>query len=256
MSAIHGGGPLNSKEDRPAGHCCIGLITARGGSKGVPRKNVLPLAGKPVIAWTIEAALNSRLLDGVIVSTDDEEIASVARDFGADVPFMRPKGLAEDTTSHLDVVLHALDWLDSHGQGTPDYVFTLQPTSPLRLAEDIDGMVALAYEKEADAVVAITETHDHPYLLRQMSAEGLLQEFIVPDIPYLRRQDLPTAYAINGAGFVNRWDALRSYQSFYPPRTFGYIMPPERSLQIDTPWDFRLAGLILNGQCEKNSSNA
>jgi CMP-N,N'-diacetyllegionaminic acid synthase len=236
-------------------HYCIGVITARGGSKGVLRKNVLPLAGKPVIAWTIEAALSSTLLDKVIVSTDDKEIAAIARDFGADVPFMRPRELAEDTTPHLDVVFHTLDWLAGQGQKTPDYLFTLQPTSPLRSTEDIDGVIAMAYRKNADAVVAVTETHDHPYLVRKMTDEGILQEFIIPDIHYPRRQDLPAAYSINGAGFVNRCDALRVYKTFYPLRTFGYIMPPERSLQIDTPWDLRLVDLIMRERKIKNGSH-
>jgi CMP-N-acetylneuraminic acid synthetase len=236
---------INHKKDCRIGPCCIGLITARGGSKGLPRKNVLSLAGKPVIAWTIAAALSCRLLDRIIVSTDDEEITSIAKDFGADVPFFRPRELATDTASHIDVVFHALEWLISQGQNMPDYLFTLQPTSPLRLAEDIDGMIAMAYSENADAVVAVTETHDHPYLARKMNKDKILQQFIIQNTSYLRRQDLPPAYAINGAGFMNRCDALRSYKTFYPSRTFGYVMPQERSLQIDTAWDLHLAEIIL-----------
>jgi CMP-N-acetylneuraminic acid synthetase len=127
----------------------VGLVTARGGSKSIPRKNVLPLAGKPLIAWTIEAALASRGLDQLIVSTDDEEIASVARAYGATVRFMRPAELARDDSPHIDVVRHAIDWLATRGPSEPEYVLTLLPTSPLRTSEDIDAAIAVPVDRSA-----------------------------------------------------------------------------------------------------------
>lgn len=224
---------------------CLGLITARGGSKGVPRKNVRQVAGKPLIAWTIEAAQQASLLTRIIVSTDDEEIASIARELGAEVPFTRPKELAQDTTPHLNVVLHALSWLAAQQQFSPEYVFTLQPTSPLRQPEDIDNLITLAYQHNADAAVTVSETHDHPNFVRTMDEEGILKEFFPCGINYPRRQDLPPAYVINGAGFVNKHVSLVNHKTFYPSPTYGYLMPVERSVQIDTPWDLHLAELIL-----------
>ncbi|WP_084154156.1 acylneuraminate cytidylyltransferase family protein [Citrifermentans bremense] len=224
---------------------CIGIITARGGSKGLPRKNVLPLAGKPLIAWSIEQARQAALLERVIVSTDDEEIAAVARALGAEVPFLRPAELARDATPHIDVIEHALLFLaDSEGY-RPEYVCTIQPTSPLRTPADLDQMVLLAYEKRADAVIAVSEAHDHPYLVRKMDMDGLLSPFMEAPIPYLRRQDLPPAYFVNGAGFVNRVCSLLEERTFYPPNGFGYAMPMERSLQIDTRLDFDLVEFLL-----------
>src|SRR5580704_13363907 len=143
----------------------LGLITARGGSKGIPRKNIIPVAGKPLLAWTIEAARGSASVDRVVLSTDDEEIAGVGRQFGAEVPFMRPGALAGDTAGSLGVALHALDWAAREGGGEPGYLLILQPTSPLRTSEDIDAVFELALERQAPAVLGVRETvsPSHPY---------------------------------------------------------------------------------------------
>jgi len=231
----------------------LGLITARGGSKSVPRKNLVPVGGKPLIAWTIESALKSQRLDRVIVSTDDMEIARVAAEWGAEVPFMRPKELAEDDSPHIDVVIHAVQWLEEHERWSAEYVVLLQPTSPLRTAADIDGAIEMAKEKEAVAVIGVVETHAHPYLTRKMTEHGVLEDFIPTEIPYLYRQGLPPAYFINGAVFVNRRDSLLKKRTFYPSGMYGYVMPAERSLQIDSPWDLYLADLITRDRISKES---
>jgi CMP-N,N'-diacetyllegionaminic acid synthase len=223
----------------------IGLITARGGSKSMPRKNILPLAGKPLIAWTIEAARSSRFLSRVLVSTDDPEIAKVAAAWGAEIPFMRPAELAGDTTPHVLVVEHAVRWLEEAEGSRPEYVLMLQPTSPLRTAEDIDGAITFAREREAIAVVSVSPMDRHPYLSKRILADGTLAEFVTSDIAYLRRQDLPPAYALNGALYLNRSDSLLRDHTFVPPGVLGYVMPPERSLDVDTPWDFHLVEMIL-----------
>jgi CMP-N-acetylneuraminic acid synthetase len=230
----------------PVSTTVVGLITARGGSKSVPRKNVAPIGGKPLIAWTIEAALKSRALSRVIVSTDDDEIATVARRWGAEVPFMRPVELAQDDSSHVSVLLHALCWLEAKEGYRPEYLMILQPTSPFRTAADIDAAIQLAHERDADAVVAVTETAAHPYLTRKLAQSGVLVEFITHDIPYTQRQALPAAYAINGAIFLNRCDSLQTERTIYPEGMLGYVMPQERSVEIDTPWDMHVAGLIMN----------
>lgn len=223
----------------------VGLITARGGSKGIPQKNIRPLAGKPLIAWTIEAALRSRRLERVIVSTDDEEIAKVSREWGADVPFMRPAELAKDDSPHLEVIRHALGWLESESEAELDYLMLLQPTSPLRTCADIDRAIALGEEKDADAVISVCQTHDHPFLSKQVAADGKLLDFVQKPQGYLARQSLPPAYSLNGAIYLVRRSLLLERDDWYTDRTFAYIMPPERSLDIDTPWDLHLVDLIL-----------
>ena len=223
----------------------VGLITARGGSKSIPRKNVKPLAGKPLIAWTIEAALRSQRLSRVIVSTDDEEIARVAREWGADVPFMRPPELAEDDSPHLDVIRHALSWLEAEKEPELDYLMLLQPTSPLRTTADIDAAIILAELRDADAVISVCQTHDHPFLSKQVTPDGKLLDFVEKPQGYLPRQKLPPAYSLNGAIYVIRRAVLLERDDWYTDRTFAYIMPPERSYDIDTPWDLHLVDLIL-----------
>lgn len=231
----------------------VGLITARGGSKGLPGKNIRPLGGKPLIAWTISAAQRAESIARVVVSTDDNEIADVARKFGAEVPFMRPAELAQDRSPHIDVVLHALDTLASGDGVVPDALMLLQPTSPFRTADDIDAAVRLARQKSAPAIVSVVETHDHPFLVRRQNADGSLAQFVPCDIAYPRRQDLPPAYALNGAIYLCGVETIRRLQTFEPPGTLAYEMPPERSLQIDTSWDFDLCSLIAASQSPRTA---
>lgn len=227
----------------------LGIIPARGGSKGLPNKNILPLAGKPLIAHTIAAALAARLLDKVIVSTDHEGIAEKARQYGADVPFIRPSELAQDDTAIYPVLAHAVRWLEQHEGYSPDYVMLLQPTSPLRNTEDIDSAVRLALEKDADGVVSLSSLKHHPYWTKGVSTDGRIVDFIPLDSPlevsYNRRQDLPEAYALNGAIYLVRRPVLLEKQTFYTDRTYAYIMPPERSIDVDSSWDLHIAELIL-----------
>ncbi len=225
----------------------IGLITARGGSKTIPRKNVLPVGGKPLIAWSIEAAKKSRL-DGLIVSTDDAEIAEVCRAWGAEVPFTRPAELAGDASPHIDVVVHAAEWMTANLEPRPDYVMLLQPTSPLRTATDIDAAIELALSRNAPAVASVQAVEQHPYLLKQRLADGSLADFMANDIGYLRRQDLPELFAPNGAIYLTRIEVILNQRTFWPAGTLGYEMPPERSLDVDTPWDLYLADLILRDE--------
>jgi CMP-N,N'-diacetyllegionaminic acid synthase len=232
----------------------VGLVTARGGSKSVPRKNVQLLAGKPLIAWTIEAARCSRRLSRVIVSTDDPEIAHIAREYGAEVPFLRPPELAQDHSSHISVVEHALYWLKEHEGAQPDYLMLLQPTSPLRTSEDIEAAISIAEAHQAIAVVSVAEAAHHPYLSKRILEDGTLADLVSTDIPYLRRQALPDAYCLNGAIYLNRRQSLLHDRVFWPQGSYAYIMPHERSLDIDSPWDFYLAGLILGHGRETQSA--
>lgn len=222
----------------------VALVTARGGSRAVPRKNLAPVGGRPLIAWTIAAALSARRLDRVLISTDDDEIARVGRECGAEVPFLRPASLAGDATPHVDVVLHALDWLSARG-AEPDWLLTLQPTSPFRTAEDIDQAAALATASDTDAVVSVCLARDHPCLVKRREADGRLTDFVPFDLPYRRRQDLPEALALNGALYLNRTAALRRSREMVPPLAVPYIMPAERSLDVDEPFDLLVADLLM-----------
>lgn len=217
----------------------LALIPARGGSKGIPRKNIREIAGKPLIAWTIEAALASPGVDEVVVSTEDEEIAEVSRRWGARTPFLRPAELAGDETPGIDPVLHAIDLLPSH-----DAVLLLQATSPLRTAEDIGGILALAAKAEAQAVVSVCEPQDHPDWMYGLGADSRLQP-LRSATAAARRQDLPPVYALNGAMYFARTAWLREARGFLTERTFGYPMPAERSVDIDTSFDWRVAEMLL-----------
>lgn len=221
------------------------IIPARGGSKGITRKNLAPLAGRPLIAWTIAAALGSTKLGRVIVSTDDAEIAEVAREHGAEVPFLRPPELAADASGALEVALHALDWLEENTSDRPEYLLLLQPTSPLRTTADIDAAIELARARSADAVLSVCEAVPHPFLARRVDEARVLTDFLPVDEKLVRRQDFPDAYVLNGAIYLNRCASLRAARTFQPPGALAHFMPRERSLDIDTPDDLRLAELLL-----------
>ncbi len=223
----------------------LGLIPARGGSKSIPRKNVAFVAGKPLIAWTIEPALQCPSLSRVIVSTDDREIAGAAKRYEAEVPFMRPVELAQDDTSSIDVVIHAIRWLEAHENDRPDYVMLLQPTSPLRNSDDIERVNRIAREKDADGIISVCRVHHHPYWMKRINEDGVLVDYVSDKQECTSRQGLPPAYVLNGAIYLARTDVLLNQQTFYTERTYAYIMPLERSLDIDSPWDLYLADLVL-----------
>jgi CMP-N,N'-diacetyllegionaminic acid synthase len=217
----------------------FGLIPARGGSKGIPRKNIKLIGGKPLIVWTIEAALRSSKLDGVVVSTDDAEIAEVARCAGAQVPFMRPAELAQDHTPGLDPVIHALDQLPQYNS-----VLLLQPTSPLRNTEDIDGCLSLVERTNAKSVVSVTEADIHPYWTYRLSTDQTMTRF-VDGAPIARRQDLPEAFSLNGAMYFAQAQWLRDSGSLVGVETLAYVMSKEHSVDLDTPLDWKFAELLM-----------
>lgn len=226
----------------------LGVIPARGGSKGIPRKNIRPVAGRPLIAYTIEAARKARSLSRVIVSTDDPEIAEVGRAWGAEVPFLRPAELAGDDTPGPETAIHAVEWLRGHEGRAPEYVMTLNPTSPLREAQDIDAAVAIARRHDADGVVAVCEVKHHPYWTRAITPDGRLTTAVPTDRPYESRQELPPMYALTGAIFLVKTAVLLAVRNYYTDRTYAYVMPPERALDVDTPWDLRVLEALLRAE--------
>ena len=229
----------------------IALVTARGGSKGIPGKNLRLLGDRPLIVWTIEAALNARGVERVLVSTDDEEIARVSRRAGAEVPFLRPAELAQDDSPHILTSEHALRWFHEHEHARPEYLLLLQPTSPLRSVDDIEAAIDLARDRNAVAVVSVCETKEHPYKAFGLSAGGTLEDFVPCDIPYRRRQDLPKVFSENGAIYLNRSESLLRDRTYIPPGTVPYIMPPERSVDIDSEWDLVIANALLAANSDR-----
>lgn len=227
--------------------CVLGLILARGGSKSIPQKNIALLAGKPLIAYTIQAALCAQGIDRVVVSTDSTEIANVVHSYGAEVPFLRPQELARDDTSSIDAMVHAVQWLVEEEKYQPDYVMLLQPTSPFRAAQDIEKAIELSQEWQADSVISVCSAKHHPYWMVTLEDNMQVNWLVGRSKKYVRRQDLNPTYAVNGAIYLIRCDVFLERHSLYPPRTLAYVMPVERSLDVDTPWDMHLAELIIKG---------
>lgn len=223
----------------------LALIPARGSSKGIPYKNLRPLAGKPLVVHTIEHAKQARVINRIVVSTDDDEIARVAQDAGAEVPFLRPSELAQDDTPMFPVVQHALLWLDQHEGYQPELLVLLQPTSPLRRVEHIDQGVKLLLETCADSVVSVCEVEHSPYWMRVLGNEGKVRPFIESQCEYLRRQDLPPVFRLNGALFVTRWSIIMEEGRLLGDDIRAFIMAHEDSVDIDDELDFLLAELLL-----------
>lgn len=215
----------------------LGLIPARGGSKGIPGKNTKYLAGKPLIAYTIEAAKECSCIDDVLVSTDSVDIAEVAREYGAWVPFLRPDELASDTAKTIDAVMYTVNRLTKEGREY-DYVILLQPTSPLRKADDIEEAFLLA-RKTGEDVVSVSEVTDSPILIRTCERDGRLNP-LLSGSSTVRRQDMPKYYRVNGSIYVNHVSKLSSGTSLNDNR-IGYVMPKERSVDIDEMVDFLVA---------------
>jgi len=228
------------------GKTILGLIPARGGSKGLPRKNIKLLLGKPLIAWTIEQALASKYLDKVIVSTEDKEIAEISKKYGAEIPFMRPKKLAEDNAKGIDVVLHAIDWLKKNDRLKQyDLIILLQPTSPLRKPEDIDKAIELLFLKEAKAIVSVCEVDHHPLWANTLPEDGCMKDFIRREAMNKNRQELPVFYRLNGAIYLAYCNYIKEQKSFFGKDTFAYIMSQERSIDIDNEIDFKLTEILM-----------
>lgn len=219
----------------------LGIIAARGGSKGLPGKNVADLGGRPVVAWSVQAARESQYLDRAILSSDDATIISAAQNVGCDVPFVRPAELSTDESSIYDVIYHALDQLDE----VFDLVVLLQASSPLRRAQDIDDCIALCHRRRAPAAFSISTTKPVEWMFTLGSDDK-----IMPVLGWSgnasRRQDLPTTYLPNGAVYVAETTWLRDHAVFASPSSVAFVMPAERSVDIDTAVDLALCRALVN----------
>ncbi len=216
------------------------LIPARAGSKGVPNKNLKTLLGKPLIAWTIEFAKMCKYVDKVIVSTDSKEIAEVSKRFGAEVPFMRPKNLAKDDTPMYKVVLHAIRTLKALGEKF-DVIVLLQPTSPLRTHKDIERAIERFLSSSAKSLVSVCERSKYYFWAMEINAYGYLKIKKIPS----RRQVLPKVYVPNGAIYISHVNVFLKEKTFFTNRTLPFIMPEERSIDIDTETDFKIAECLM-----------
>lgn len=224
----------------------LGVVPARGGSKGVPRKNARRLRGKPLIQYTAEAALEARRLTRVMLTTDNEEIARIGRKCGLEVPFIRPRELAQDSTPMLPVVQHAVQWYEQRGEVFHS-VCLLQPTQPFRRASDIDACIELLEENDFDSVITILRIppEHHPYWAYFRGPDGGLKLFTGEDSPVPRRQDLPPAFHREGSVYVTRRDVLMDQNSLYGARVGGYLMDVGLYVNIDSLEDWRKAEQML-----------
>jgi CMP-N-acetylneuraminic acid synthetase len=226
----------------------VAIIPARGGSKGIPRKNVVDVGGRPLIAYSIDHAKASRHVDRVIVSTDDEQIAAVARAYGAEVPFRRPDELAGDTVLDLPVFEHALRWLEEHEGDRPDIIVHLRPTAPLRPAGQIDAMIELLQSHDdADSVRSVSRPGPHPWRMFTIAEDGFLRPLVTEHAqPYLlRRQELPEVYWYNAVTDVTRRRTIFEKHSMTGDRILPYVIESRYVVDIDEPEDLVIAAVKL-----------
>ena len=223
------------------------IIPARGGSKGIPNKNIRNLCGKPLIVWTIGEAKKSKYIDNIIVSTDSQEIAEVSQQYGADVPFTRPTELADDKTPTNEVIIHAIKWLETNKNIKYDIIILLQPTSPLRKVSHIDAAIQrFLANPYAKSLIAIKEVEENPYWMKLIDDDGYLKNYISQRNNITRRQNLPNTYILNGAIYIMRAFDFLNYKSFDVDNTIPFIMDAKSSIDIDTEIDFKLAEVLLN----------
>lgn len=233
----------------------LGVIPARGGSKGIPRKNIVPLLGKPLLAYTVEASLSSRRLSRLILSTDDDEIATVGRAWGVDVPFMRPAGLAQDDTPMIPVIQDIVGRLAELGESY-DALFILQPTNPLRRVEDIDGAIDLLERSGADSVIGFVDVQEkHPARMKYIDENRrVIDPPFGEEFEGQRRQDLPKIYLREGSVYVTRMKVLMEQNSVKGRDCRAWLIPPERACNIDTELDLFLAEQLLHYSCRTKNT--
>ena len=226
------------------------VITARGGSKGVPRKNIRLLGGLPLIAYKIVSAKKCRFDNRLIVSTDDDEIASIAREYGAEVPFMRPKELASDSADSIDVVMHAIDWIRDNDSSDYDYICLLEPSSPFATYEDLDKALDIIISSQSDTLLGMKEVEVSKEFIFELDQQGGLSYFYksVKNMKGVRRQDQKPQYTMNGCMYIAKMDYFRANRSFHSINSRPYIMPWEKSVEIDTEQDLRYVEFLIDNR--------
>jgi len=230
------------------GKTILAIIPARGGSKGLPGKNIKEIAGKPLIAWSIEQGKKSKYIDKLIVSTDDKEIANISKKYGADVPFIRPAELASDKSKTIDTILHAINYFESR-ENFFDIIVLLEPTSPLRDTEDIDEAIEkLITEKEAESIVGISKVEiSHPAFLVRLEDE-FLKPYLYKDFRVLRRQEISDLYFYEGSIYISYSKSLKLRRNFYHDKAIGYTFPKWKSYEVDDISDFVIIEALLKAK--------
>lgn len=229
------------------GKSVLAIVPARGGSKGLPGKNIRELCGRPLIAWSIQAGLGSSYVDEVMVTTDSPEIASVAEAFGAVVPFLRPADLASDVATSFDVIRHVLDFYKTDLKRSFAYVVLLEPTSPLRDKQDVDGaLLQLVSNSQATAITGICKTESqNPAFLVRRDAAGFISGYESTDMKVLRRQDIADVFFFEGSVYISETEALVRHKTFYHAQTMGYEVPKWKSMEIDDMDDFVMVEAMM-----------
>lgn len=224
----------------------LAIIPARGGSKGLPGKNIKELFGKPLIAWTIEEGLKSKYLDEIVVSTDYQNIADIAKKYGASVPFLRPDYLANDRATSFDAVKHTIDYYRNELNKEFNYIVLLEPTSPLRKFADIDNAIKQLFNSTADSIVGISKTEDqNPAFLITKSEKNYISGYKNDDMKPLRRQDVKDVYFFEGTIYISKTNILLEKKTFYHTNTIGYELPKYKSLEIDDMDDFIMVEAMM-----------
>lgn len=224
----------------------LSIITARGGSKGLPGKNIKQLCGKPLIAWSIEAGLKSKYIDEVMVTTDDEAIAKVSKAYGANIPFLRPTHLASDTATSVDAIEHTIYYYKNELKKEFDYIVLLEPTSPLREVADIDNAIETLFQVDADAIVSVCKTEDqNPAFLILRDENGFIEGYENKDMKVTRRQDIKDVYFFEGTIYISKIDTLIHRKTFYHEKTVTYEVPKYKALEIDDMDDFIMVEAMM-----------
>jgi CMP-N,N'-diacetyllegionaminic acid synthase len=227
------------------GKSVLALLTARGGSKGVSGKNVKPLAGKPLIAWSVEAARASHYVDRVLVTTDSDEIAAAVEAAGGEAPFRRPAELAGDLSKQEDAILHAMAWCERNDRAY-DILLVLAPTTPLRDAAEIDAAIEmLARHPKARAIFSVRECDHSPLFANRLPEDGSMADFVPQELRFKNRQELPVYYRLSGSVALAHWDHFKAHGSFLTPATYAYVTDSRKGLDIDTMADFLLADIYM-----------
>jgi CMP-N-acetylneuraminic acid synthetase len=224
----------------------LGVIPARGGSKGVPGKNIRPVLGKPLIAYSIECGLKCSSIDRLVVSTDSEEIADIARKLGAEVPFLRPEELAGDTVPMLPVMRHSITSAEEHYGRTVRALVLLDPTGALRTVDDVESCLKLFEDSDCDAVISGNTAHRSPYFNMVIQDTGYVRLVIPTSKPIGRRQDCPVVYDLNTVVWVYSRRALMEEKARIPERTLLYFVPPERAIDVDTELDLKILEFLMD----------
>lgn len=219
------------------------LITARGGSKGIPKKNIVKLCGKPLINWTVESAVKSKYIDKIFLSTDSDEIINSVKKFPVEIPFKRPENLSTDKSTSTDVILHFIDWMKKKCNQF-DMLLLLQPTSPFRKSVHIDNSIKKFIDSDSLSLISITENIKSPFLSRKINSKGFVEKLFDAKNEK-RRQDIPLTYYINGAIYLTDVKNFEKYKTFQTTKTLSYIMPYYSSIDIDEPVDLKIAELYF-----------